>query len=142
MNPIWGLIDTVVKKIWPDTTEQDLLRLKIELEREAQQANIDIEQTKANAEQAKSTSLFVAGARPFAMWVCGIILAFSAVVKVVLPTILILMRAFSLGNTEQLSEAIIALQAIDVSMYIGMLSSLLGLGYLARTYEKTKNVTK
>ena len=38
-------------------------------------------QIAANAEQAKHSSLFVSGARPFLIWVCGVALAMDFVIR-------------------------------------------------------------
>lgn len=64
LGSIADLASGVINKIWPDKTEQEKQQLQAAVM--VVQGQIDI-----NKEEAKSGSLFVSGARPFIMWVCG-----------------------------------------------------------------------
>jgi Holin of 3TMs, for gene-transfer release len=92
-----------------------------ELENAAMQGQIDI-----NKIEAASTNWFVAGARPFIMWICGFALAYQFI-------------GFSLlqwaGNIFHFQSP----PALDTNGLITILVSLLGLGTL-RTKEKIEGV--
>lgn len=67
IDALFGVADTVIKRIWPDPTEAEkakLEMLKAELSR-------DLAQIEVNKEEAKHPSIFVAGWRPFVGWVCA-----------------------------------------------------------------------
>lgn len=77
---------SVINKIWPDPVKQaeeqrklqelyqtgDLVKLNAEVQ-------LMISQIKVNEAQANHKSIFVAGARPFVIWVGGFALAWSGV---------------------------------------------------------------
>jgi len=81
-----------------------------------QQAGID-------ATEAASTNMFVAGARPFILWVCGAAFAYEYVIQPVL------VFAFNAAHHP------VALPAIDFGSMAPILTGMLGLSSL-RTYEK------
>lgn len=56
----------VVDKIWPSAEK----KLEADMARQSQQTSV-------NVEQAKSASIFIAGPRPFVMWIGGIALAYT-----------------------------------------------------------------
>ena len=72
MNPLIGglfkLASTWLKGVnAKKITEGDLKRLALDIEREVISGQLAV-----NVEQAKHKSVFVAGARPFIMWGCGV----------------------------------------------------------------------
>jgi hypothetical protein len=81
MDPITillGIGSKVIDKIWPDPAQRDAAKLELlkmqqsgELAQLSAETNLMIEQIKVNQGQAQNPSLFVSGARPFIMWVCG-----------------------------------------------------------------------
>lgn len=131
---IADLVGKVIDRAWPDPTEA--AKLKVELFK-AEQAGALQELTYAwdnakaqlavNQVEAGSTSVFVAGWRPFVGWVCGVSLAYKFVVE---P---ILLFGFALAGK------VVALPAFDFTSLIAVLMGMLGLGMM-RTYEKTKGV--
>ena len=82
-------------------------------------------QMKINLVEAQSGSLFVAGARPAAMWVCVIGLAYSFLVQPVLSWL-------------SVNFGIISPPMIDSNTLLTLIMGMLGLGTM-RTFEKMKN---
>lgn len=81
-------------------------------------------QIELNKVEAQHRSIFVAGARPFIMWVCGVALAFTFVANPVV------MWATGQPGPEMQTEFLMEL-----------VIALLGLGAM-RTFEKVKRVAK
>jgi len=70
-DKIFGIVDQFV------TDKDQAARLKHELHQSL--AKLNLAQMAVNAEEAKHSSLFVAGWRPFIGWVCGVALAWKFV---------------------------------------------------------------
>ncbi|RJE76957.1 hypothetical protein CWB96_06235 [Pseudoalteromonas citrea] len=105
------------------TSDEEAVNLEILKQRVAQQPNLV--QSKINQVQASHRSLFVAGARPFLMWVCGLGFLFAFVINPILQWI------WPDVGTPQLPLA--AMLELTLAM--------LGLAGL-RTVEKVKGVAK
>jgi hypothetical protein len=118
-------------KLPPDvkaTLQQQLCLANIDIEKAELAANVvQIQgQLDANAAEAKSTSMFIAGARPAVMWVCVVALFYAYVVQ---P-----FTEFALAVFHYTLPA--TLPHLDTGTLIsGLLIPLLGLGTL-RTIEK------
>ena len=105
------------------TSKEEELNLEIVKERLAQKpAMIQAEISKV---QAGHRSMFVAGARPFLMWVCGVGFAYAFLVA---PTL-----EFFLPNTEKIE--------IPTDIMLELTLAMLGLSSL-RTVEKLANKSK
>lgn len=87
-------------------------------------------QIAANAEQAKHSSIFVAGARPFLLWVCGVALAMDFVVRPLASW------CFAIWWPH-----IPALPSLVSDNLWELMMGLLGLAGL-RTFEKVKGVAR
>lgn len=87
-------------------------------------------QLEINKVQAKHSSVFVAGARPFIMWVCGFALAWQ----------FILQPMFTWGVLVAGVE-LPELPVLDIAPLMTLLLGMLGLGGL-RTYEKRLGVER
>lgn len=133
------VIGKIIDKIFPDTEAADLA--KLELMKLEQSGDIEkiLAQLEINKEQAKHHSMFVAGARPFIMWMCGIILGVGAVGKVFIPVCIALMPVFGYTDVAALKEASAMIADVDISIYVTLLSGLLGLGAM-RSFDKVKGV--
>ncbi len=131
MNPITailGLVDTVVSRIFPDKTAADKAALTFALQQEINQSNLLLEQGKANTAAAASPNLFVAGARPFMLWVCGFTFAWEFVLRPILSYLIV-----------TAGHPLPVLPTLDMGQLMPVLMGLLGLGGL-RTYERVKGV--
>lgn len=139
MDPLSGvlsLVSTVVSRIWPDKTEAEKKALELELARELNETQIlskyldaDIGQTAVNTEQAKSSNLFVSGARPYIMWGLGTIL------------ILYYFLLTGVNFAVALNFHVIPMPSLDPTMR-DIILGLLGLGYLTRSYDKKQILKK
>ncbi len=131
------LIKTGIDKIWPDKTEADKAKAALvqaelagQLEEVKAQWNNAKAQIEVNAEEAKSSSVFVAGWRPFIGWVCGSAFAWAFVLSPIILT-----GSAMLGHPISPST----LPKIDFDQLQPVLYGMLGLAGL-RSFEKTKGV--
>lgn len=125
LDPITAGIDlaaTVIGKIWPDKSEQE--RMEIAGALALMQGQLAVNQA-----EAANPSVFVSGARPFIMWVCGVGLAMQFLVSPLLIW----------GST--LFGKPIVLPPLDMGTLITLLGGLLGLGSM-RTVEKINGVAR
>lgn len=129
---ISGLLD----KLIPDPEMREKAKIELmkaerasDLEELRQALAADKIQTDINQQEAVSSSLFVAGWRPFIGWVCGVAFAYHFVMQPVLAFILINMG----GKAE--------LPSFDMHTLSTVLMGMLGLGGL-RTIEKVRSVAK
>lgn len=120
-----------IKQTLAGMKPEDLLAAK-KLDIEFQQFCMDnaiklqMAQVAVNTEEAKSTSMFVAGWRPFIGWICGLALAYVAIVEPIVRFIAQVGYSYS-G----------AFPLIDTNLTMQVLLGLLGLGGL-RSLEKVK----
>lgn len=105
------------------TSEEEKLTLENVKQRLSQ--NVDLAQSEINKVQAGHRSMFIAGARPFLLWVCGVGLGMAFIVNPMIEYI-------SPGN-EVINVPIDAMMELVLGM--------LGLSGL-RTIEKIKGVSK
>lgn len=105
------------------TSKEEELNLEIVKERLAQKPAMI--QAEINKVQAGHRSMFVAGARPFLMWVCGVGFAYAFLIA---PTL-----EFFLPNTEKIE--------IPTDIMLELTLAMLGLSSL-RTVEKLANKSK
>lgn len=82
------LVNNIIDRVWPSQADKQAVEqsrmdmLKAQL---LGQFQLLYGQIQANTEQAKSASVFVAGARPFIMWVCGFALAYQFLIRPIFP---------------------------------------------------------
>lgn len=114
------LVTSVVNRVWPDATQAEKDKLSFAL------ASMTA-QTDTNKTEAASTSLFVAGWRPFVGWICSASFASQFVVG---PMITWGSAAF--GHP-------VPFPTLDVATMMPLLFGLLGLGGM-RTAEKINGV--
>ena len=138
IDPLSRLLD----KIIPDETARDKAKLellKAEREQDFEQLKMafqaDQAQIAVNAEEAKSSNLFVAGWRPFIGWVCGVAFAYHFIAQPLLAFLLVnLPPEIGVGKN-------LVLPTFDMNNLYTVLGGILGLGSL-RTVEKIKGVGK
>ena len=131
MNPLaFGGIVEAVGKVADDLFTSDKERLDAEIEMRKLDQAIDLAQIEVNKEEAKSSSVFVAGARPFIMWTCGVAFAYASVLE---PLLRFASKVwFGYGGD---------FPVIDTDLTMQVLFGILGLGAL-RTAEKYKGVAR
>lgn len=121
LGSVADLATTVIGKIWPDKTEAEKAQLAAAVQ--LVQGQLEI-----NKVEASSTSVFVAGWRPFIGWTCGAAFAYKFVLA---PAIAFGMAAY--GHPIDLP----VLDFTEMStVLLGMLG-MLGIGGLS-TIEKNK----
>lgn len=126
--PLLQLGSNLIERWIPDKAaqakaEMDLLKMAGE-----QDFQSTIKQIEVNIQEAQHQSIFVAGWRPFVGWICGLGLAYQAI----------------LHNLIEWLSGIYGFPvppAPDSEVLIYVLGGLLGLGAL-RTYEKRSKLSK
>lgn len=128
IGPVTGLLDKFIE----DKDQKARLAHDIATMSEKHMAEAMALNAQANIESAKSSSLFVAGARPAIMWVCclGLLVNFF-----LMP---IAEWAVAVYSPETVLPDLKALQSGEL---MTLTLSLLGLGGL-RTWEKSKGVAR
>ena len=141
MNPLGIVLDIGSKLIdhfFPDAEKQAAARLQLlQLQQSGVlaelAANTDLAKAQAaiNQQESASSSLFVAGWRPFVGWCCGAAFAYSFVLQ---PFATFLFAAFHVPIDPK------TLPALDISGFMPVLLGMLGLGAM-RTYEKIQGAS-
>lgn len=131
MNPlflssIFSVVGSIVDRLIPDKAAADKAKLEMAAALQTQEFQTQIEQIKVNAEEAKSTSWFVAGGRPFVMWICGFALAYASVLEPI-------MRFVAKVAFDYQGD----FPVIDTNLTMQVLFGILGLGAF-RSVEKIK----
>lgn len=122
----------IVDKFIPDTNARSAAKEEMEMAITAAynaglQANAE-----ANVEQAKHPSLFVAGARPFIMWTCGIVIFAYYVPMALVSMGLWIYACYAAGG-------LVAKPDIGMAEIMGLILPMLGIGTM-RTVEKLSGV--
>ena len=115
----------VVNKFIPDKDQQAKFEAEFRTAVLTSDTQLAVAQTEINKVEAASESVFISGARPFILWVCGFALAYHFIAQPLLAFVL-----SSFGH-------IIALPVFDMDSLNTILMGLLGLGTL-RTVEKVR----
>ncbi len=131
LDPVTALLDIggkVIDRIWPDPTQAanakfELFKLQQSGELQAMAGQLAI-----NQEEAKNPSVFVSGARPFILWVCGIAFAYATIVEPLMRFVATVY--FSYAGQYPVIDTVLTLQ---------VLAGLLGLGTL-RSFDKKNGV--
>jgi len=110
---------TIANKFWPDKTEIEKAAMAAQLQEVMNSYNLANAQIEVNKVEAASTNWFVAGPRPFILWICGVSLGYQ----------FLFFPLFS---------KYFNIIAIDGNQLQTILFGLLGLGAM-RTAEKLKN---
>ncbi len=125
-----NLITTIVNKIAPDANIEERGKIEKALLELNNHYKLVLSQIDVNREDAKNSSVFVSGARPFILWMCGVSLG---MVSIVYP-----LAQFVIVNVLHTD---IFIPEVDTDLTLQLLLGLLGLGGL-RTFEKTKGVAR
>lgn len=130
IGEVAGLVQTVLSRVWPDKSEA--LKEQFELaKQESEQAfNLANSQIEVNKVEAASSSIFVSGARPYLMWVCGAAFSWQFVLQPLISYFIVIS-----------GHPLPPLPVLDSESLNTVLFGLLGLGVM-RSAEKIKGVTK
>lgn len=133
----------IINKIVPNKELQTKLHAEITQSAIQGELNVALEQIKVNTVEAASSSMFVAGARPFILWVCGIGLAYNTLVLAVMKSILAFLLLFG-TDPSLIAKVSHALPQVDMTLLGNVMTQMLGIGALStlRTIEKIKGVSR
>lgn len=122
MLPLLGLLAPILDKALdfiPDQAKKAEARLKLEQEVNRHEESIlaslsavDQKQAEINAEEAKSSSFFKSGWRPFVAWICAVGFAWATVLQPILVFILAALKHDMITpqiHTEVLMQALFGL---------------------------------
>ena len=127
-----GIVESVVGvagKVLDKFVEDKDLKRKLESELKSQIISLDLAQAQTNLEQAKHSSVFIAGARPAIMWICAFGLGWQFVFQPVAAWIL------AVSGSE------LMLPLFETEGLMPLTLSLLGLGSM-RSFEKFKGIQR
>lgn len=125
-----NLINGVINRIWQDPTEADKNKLeKIRLELSNELAIVQA-QTDINRKEAEHPSIFVSGARPFILWICGISLLYASLLEPIFRFIASVVFGY-----------IGAFPTIDTDLTLQILLGMLGLSGM-RSFERGRGVAR
>lgn len=124
-----GPVSALLSRVIPDKSERDKLAHEIATMAEKQAHEQIMAQVEVNKQEAAHKSLFVAGGRPFIVWVCGVSMAFNYVGIPLIDLVVLL------GGRE------VTIEPLDLELMLPVLFGLLGLGGM-RTYEKRHGVAR
>ena len=122
-----GIVPDLLKRFFPGETAEESLK-RLELQTELTKAIMESEQgqMRINEMEAQSTSVFVAGWRPFVGWSCAIALVYSALLIPILNYLLTL-------------KGLPLLPPLDIEVLQTILYGMLGIGSM-RSVEKISSV--
>jgi len=127
-----GIVESVVGiagKVLDKFVEDKDLKRKLNAELKSQIISLDLAQAQTNLEQAKHSSIFIAGARPAIMWICAFGLGWQFVFQPVAAWIL------AVSGSE------LMLPLFETEGLMPLTLSLLGLGSM-RSFEKFKGIQR
>jgi len=131
LDPISAALDlgnTLISRIFPDPAQADAAKLELlKLQQSGDLAQMTA-QTDINKEEAKSTNWFVAGARPFILWICGFAMLYCTLIEPILRFVATVLYGYT-GTFP----------VIDSNFTMQVMFGILGLGAM-RSYEKKNNV--
>lgn len=130
--PLLALLDIgskILDRVIPDKAAAEKAKLELLAAAQNQEFSLALEQVKTNQEEAKHSSIFVAGWRPFIGWTCGLGL-FWNFLGYPLAT-----WGATLWHPEFTPPALLSESLMELTL------AMLGMAGL-RSWEKFKNVAK
>lgn len=135
VTEVLSIGNKLIDRLWPDPAQRDqaklqLMKLQQTGDLAALTATTDLAKAQAaiNQQEAASTSLFVAGWRPFVGWCCGAAFAYAFILQPFATFLLAVCHAPVDPKT---------LPVLDVTNFMPVLLGMLGLGAM-RSYEKVQ----
>jgi len=126
LGPLFELGKGIIDRLFPDPAKKAEAELELLKMTQAGDLQVILAQLAINAKEAESSSVFVAGWRPFVGWTCGIGLAYATIIHNLLEWLAVV-RAWPLPPV------------VDTDTLLYVLGAMLGIGGL-RTLEKVKGV--
>ena len=126
LGPVFDLGGKIIDRLFPDPQAKAAAELELLKLTQSGDLQTVLAQLEINAREAQSASVFVSGARPFIMWICGLGLGYATLMQ---PALVWLSTIKGWPVPPDVNT--------DVLMYV--LGGLLGLGGL-RSVEKVKGV--
>lgn len=130
------MLTSVIDKIIPNVAEREKAKAELALKLAEQETEllklftqIDQGQIDINKEEAKSSSLFVAGWRPYVGWVCGFGCSWAFVLKPIADWAL------------AVAHSTVTTPVLNTAELMSLLLGLLGMGAI-RSFEKVKGVAR
>ena len=127
-----GIAESVIGvagKVLDKFIEDKDLKTKLSHELKSQIVSLDLAQAQTNLEQAKHSSIFVAGARPPIMWICAFGLGWQFVFQPVA------VWGIAVSGID------VVLPIIETEGLMSLTLALLGLGGM-RSFEKSKGIQR
>lgn len=144
MNPIYSFLSNIlggengpISKLIgliPDSNARAAAKEAFMKEAMELAANASLGQLEINKTEAASSSVFVAGWRPFVGWVCGFALAYQFVLQPLIGYGLTVYSTYS-------HQIIPPIPTLDTGSLMTVLMAMLGLGGM-RTFEKINGVSR
>ena len=127
LSDVGSLFTGIREAITGEKVKDPIEVAKIELQLTALEQRLAEGQIEINKVEASNPNLFVAGARPFIMWVCGFAVAYQFVIY---PLLFGFLGSFGVD---------FKIPTLDIEMLFNLLLSMLGMAGI-RTYEKLKGI--
>jgi hypothetical protein len=126
LSPLFELGNNIISRLFPDPAQK--AAAEFELLKLTQDGDLQkiLAQLAINAKEAESSSIFVAGWRPFVGWICGTGLLYATILHNLLEWL-------SAAKGWPMPPA------VDTDVLLYVLGALLGIGTL-RTVDKIKGV--
>ena len=128
IGDIGGLVRGIREAITGEKIKDPVEMAKVQLQLEQLENAIRAGQLEINKAEAQHPSVFVAGARPFIMWGCGLALLYASLFEPLMRFIAQVIFGYQ-GDFP----------ALDTTMTTQVLLGLLGLAGM-RSYDKTKGI--
>lgn len=130
------LVNTVVKRVFPDATEKEMQRVALEMrelelkDKQLERENdIDKGQLEINKVEAANNNWFVSGWRPATGWICVAGLFYQVIIRPMIGWLMVNLAGWSLPPS------------LEVDTLMTILFGMLGLGAY-RTKEKLSGVAR
>ena len=138
MIPLLSALTPIIEKALsfiPDPAKkaEAQLKLQAEVNRHSEEilkalSAVDLAQTNVNAEEAKSTNIFIAGWRPFIGWVCGAAFVWAYILQ---PVVVFILQVTG-NDVNQIPK-------VNIAEMMPVLLGMLGFGGI-RAWEKGQRV--
>ncbi|MFW9601846.1 MAG: 3TM-type holin [Prevotella sp.] len=130
---ITGIREAITGERIKDPVEMAKIQLQLEqLDNALQSGQIEI-----NKAEATNPNLFVAGARPFIMWVCGVALSLMFIPKAIVLTAMWTYQVWLGFHGQTFTMDLPPFPDLGVGDAISLLGAMLGVGAM-RSYDKSK----